>query len=451
MKVSASSKNQKILNPLDPLFTTHIETLSHDGRGIAHIDGKTTFINNALINETVKIQYLRRHHRYNEANVVEVISPSPLRAEPQCPHTDICGACSLQHMQHDAQLEHKQKIFLEQFQHFGHIEIKPENLLPPITAPIWGYRRKARLSVRFVEKKEKLLVGFHEKNGRYIAILERCEILHPSIGQLIMPLRTLIADLDNYRHIPQLEVAVGDDASALIIRHVQPLSQQDKEKIIAFAKQHHLHIYLQPKNIDSIHRLYPTEGRFELNYYLPHHDLELLFHPTDFIQINAAINTRLINTALELLELTPNDHVLDLFCGLGNFTLPIAKYCKQVVGIEGNKEMVTRAQNNAKHNHIENADFFVADLFQSLSDEPWTQQTFTKVMIDPPRSGALEIIQALPRFNPQRIVYVSCHPATLARDANELISHQGYRLTRTGIVDMFPHTKHMEAIAIFEK
>lgn len=427
---------------------THTTALTHDGRGVAQVEGKTVFIEGALPNEEVLFSYTKRHGKYDEGKIVEIVTPSPDRVTPLCPHFEICGGCALQHFSSSGQIAEKQKTLLQQLKHFGNTQ--PENILEPLTGSIWGYRRRARISVKYVIKKQKVLVGYHEKNGRYIAELTHCETLHPKVGHLITPLKEFIRTLDAYQQIPQIEVAVGDNATGMVFRNLEPLSDKDIEKLNQFAIEHDLHIYLQPKGPDSTYLIWPPDQTTDLlSYQIKKHNLELDFHPTNFIQINAEINDQMIDRALNLLELTKDDRVLDLFCGLGNFTLPIAKYCQEVVGVEGDTDLVKKAQHNAAKNNIHNAEFHKIDLNTDFSQTTWAQGSFTKILLDPPRTGALEAVQQIIKFKAKKIVYVSCNPATLARDAKELVQ-AGYRLTHAGVMDMFPHTHHIEAIALFE-
>lgn len=426
----------------------NITALSHEGRGIAHKEGKIIFVDGGLPNETLLCRYTKRSRRYDEAAIVEVLEASPLRVNPRCQFFTICGGCQLQHMEDKQQLELKQQTLLEQFKHFGHLQ--PEELLPPLAGPQWGYRHKARLGVRYVEKKQKLLVGFHEKNGRYLADITQCEILHPKVGLLIKPLTHLIQSLSVYKSIAQIEVAIGEQAVALIFRNLIDLANNDILQLINFAKLHQIQIYLQPNPPQTIHRIYPTHGEENLSYTLLDEPIHLQFHPTDFTQINPFINQQMVKLALTLLELSPSDEVLDLFCGLGNFTLPIAKYCLHATGVEGSTEMVERATDNAKRNQINNTQFFKADLASTQINGQWLERKYHKILLDPPRVGALDIIRHFPRWKAERIVYISCNPATLARDAGELIN-QGYRLAKAGTIDMFPQTKHVESIALFLK
>lgn len=427
---------------------TKIHALSHDGRGITTINNKTTFVAGALVDETVTYNITNKRSSYNDAEVLEVIEPSPARMTPPCQHFGVCGGCSLQHMSMNAQLELKQKTLLDQLQHFG--QVKPEFIIPPLTANTVGYRRKARLGVKFVIKKNKLLVGFREKSSRYLADLERCIVLHPAIGERFHELSAVIASLTHYNAIPQVEVAIGDTDVALVFRHLEPVTDADQEKLIAFAKQFNFQIYLQPNPPLPIQKLWPLSEAHRLSYTLPDYQLEFLFHPLDFTQINLEMNRLMVKQALEFLNLSPNDNVLDLFCGIGNFTLPIARHAKTVVGIEGGDEMVQRAAENAAHNGITNTTYFAANLMEPKESAPWMKTKYDKVLLDPPRAGAKEILPFLSKCGASKIVYVSCNPATLARDAGELVHQYGYRLTHAGIMNMFPHTSHIEAMAVFE-
>lgn len=435
------------MNKMTNIFTANITDLSHDGRGITHINGKTTFVDGALPQETVRAQYTNKRSQFDEAKLLDVITPCSERASPPCQHFGVCGGCSIQHMSPTLQIQHKQKTLLNHLQHFGHVV--PETILPPLTGPTVGYRRKARLGVRYVRKKQRLLVGFRETNGRMIADLQQCEVLDPRVGKKLTDLATLITQLSHYDHIPQIEVAAGDEQVALIFRHMVPLDDVEKQQLCEFGQAHHFDIYLQPAGIDSIHKIYPADNNLRLSYTLPHEKLELLFHPADFTQVNIDINQKMIQQTLNLLTLSPTDKVLDLFCGLGNFTLPIAKYCQHVTGVEGDANMVKRGYENAAHNHIENVEFYAANLMEDISRAPWFKPVYDKVLLDPPRAGAQEIVNNIAKLAVKRIVYVSCHPGTLARDAGLLVQ-QGYRLTCAGVMDMFPHTEHVESIALFE-
>ncbi len=438
---------RKKIKQRDPVQCT-INSLSHEGRGITQINGKTVFLDNGLAGEEVIFNYTKKHKQYDEGLVKEILEASPERVTPKCPHFNVCGGCSLQHMQHSKQLEIKQAALLEQFEHFAHTN--PDEILPPLTANIWGYRHKARLGAKYVTKKEKLLVGFREKDGRFLADLITCPVLYPSVGEHLPDFSALIASLSCYREVPQIEVAISDDITALIFRHLAPFTNDDLEKLTAFGKQHNFYIYLQPNKIDSIHLLYPQETSPYLTYELPEYDLQFKFHPTDFTQVNSEINQLMIKQAINLLNPQANETILDLFCGIGNFTLPIAKSCAKIIGVEGSNTAISRAQENAKLNNITNCEFHCTDLFEPINNFPWAEQQYDKILLDPPRSGAAEICNQIEKFNAKKIVYVSCNPATLARDADTLIA-KGYKLKAAGIMDMFPHTKHVESMAVFEK
>lgn len=421
-----------------------IHRLSHEGRGVTDQQGKVTFVDNALPGEVVKFVRTQRHNRFDEGYAAEILQASPLRVTPKCQHFGICGGCSLQHLAHQEQIRFKQAQLAEQLNHFGGTQ--PKEWLLPIQAEPYAYRRKARLGVKWVAKKNKVLVGFREKNGRFLADLLRCEILHPHLGSLIMPFSELIASLSIKDQIPQLELAMGDKDAAVIVRHLQEFSEQDLTKLIRFGEEHQLWIFLQPKGLSSIHRLYPCEGSDYLSYHLPDFDVRFEFHASDFTQVNLEINRLMINKAIELLTLTEQDHVLDLFCGIGNFSLPISRQVASVLGVEGSAEMVQRAQNNATLNHINNVRYIAADLASEFSFAHGLK--INKVLLDPPRAGAKEVLPHIIKLKPEKIVYVSCNPSTLARDAAELIA-AGYRLNCAGVMDMFPHTAHVESIAEF--
>lgn len=440
-------------------YTAEIRSLSHDGRGIATIENKTTFLAGALPGETVRYNIHQKRPQFNEGSILEVITPSPERATPPCEHFGVCGGCSLQHMNPAMQLTLKQQTLLDQLKHFG--QVVPQQILPPLNVSTEGYRRKARLGVKFVIKKDKMLVGFREKSSRYLADLNRCVVLHPEIGERFDELSALVRSLEAYQHIPQIEVAIGDSDVALVFRHMEPLSDDDKNKLIAFGEKRQFHIYLQPNPPGLVHCIYspspvdyaPTNGANPpyIRYTLPDENLEFLFHPLDFTQVNLEMNRLMVQQAIALLDLQPTDKVLDLFCGIGNFTLPIARHAQHVTGVEGGDEMVKRAQANAEHNHITNVDFFAANLFEPNTAHAWMKQQYDKVLLDPPRAGAREILPFFAAFGTKKIVYVSCNPATLARDAGDLVNLYGYKLVSAGAMNMFPHTAHIEAMAVFEK
>lgn len=436
-----------------PISSEHIETviesLSHDGRGIANINGKTTFISGVLPAEKVICKIIRKHRRYNEAQVIDIIDKASERTDPKCAHYGICGGCSMQHVEIESQVKLKQQTLLDQLKHFG--KVIPEEVLPPIMGHPWGYRRKARLGVRYVIKKEKLLIGFREKFSNYLADIQACEVLHPSIGKQLLALSGCIKNLSQYDQIPQIEIAVSDHITALIIRHMKPLTESDLAALCHFGQESHFHIYLQPDSADSVHQIWPKNQDKLLSYFLPDYQLELKFHPLDFTQVNGEINREMIAAAIRLLDLSSSDIVLDLFCGLGNFTLPIARFAKQVIGVEGSTQMVQRATENAQYNQIQNAEFYAANLMQPSENASWLKIAYDKILLDPPRTGAKEIIPFIANQTAKRIIYVSCNPATLARDAGDLVYNYQYKLKKVGVINMFPHTSHIEAIALFEK
>ena len=427
-------------------FEATIDTLSHDGRGIAKLNGKVTFIDNALPGETLKFKYLKTQKQWDEGQATQITHPSPDRVDPICPHYSQCGGCSLQHMSPQAQLTLKQNTLLEQLQHFAGIQ--PHEVLSPITGPTQGYRTKARLAVRYVAKKQSALVGFREKFTHFVTDMHQCPILSPNVGNAIDDLRSAVEQISAYNAIPQIEVAIAQNATVLIIRHLQALTDADYQILNELSRQHQFTIYLQPKGPDTIHPLNPDDNPW-LYYQLPEFDLTIYFQPTDFTQVNTIINQQLVNLACRELNLSPHDRVLDLFCGLGNFSLPIAQLAQQVTGIEGSCAMVERASMNASYNSLDNTQFLQSDLNQPLEDQSWLQ-TYDKLLLDPPRSGAETIVRSIKKLDVNRIVYVSCNPATLARDCHHL-AQQGYVLAKAGILDMFPHTNHVESIAVLEK
>lgn len=424
-----------------------IESLTHDGRGVGRVEGKAVFVDGALPGERVRCRLVAKHKKYDEGVVETVLDASPLRVAPRCPHAGVCGGCSLQHMASEAQIDAKQQVLLDSLAHIG--KVTAEEILPPLRGPHWGYRTRARLGAKFVRKKGYALVGFREKHAPYLAELTRCEVLHPIVGERLTELAELIAALEARERIPQIEVAVGDNATALVFRNLDPLSAADASALRAYGARTGLHIYQQPAGPDSVSLLWPEHS--VLSYSLPTYAVTLNFLPADFTQVNRAINGAMIDLALELMDVQATDRVLDLFCGLGNFTLPLARRCAQVVGVEGEPSLVQRARDNAARNGISNATFHVANLAEDVSIYPWLKQGFDKLLLDPPRSGALEVIPAIAKLGFKRIVYVSCNTSSLARDAGLLIHEHGYRLAKVGVMDMFPHTTHVESIALFEK
>jgi 23S rRNA (uracil1939-C5)-methyltransferase len=433
-------------------FQIDILDLSHDGRGVARRpDGKAVFVAGALPGETVLAQQTARQRSFDEAKTLEVLVASPDRVSARCNHFGTCGGCALQHLDESKQIHAKQRVLLENLERIGHVT--PETVLPPLTDAAWGYRRKGRFSVRRVEKKDKTLVGFRENDPRFVADIAECHTVIPQIGSKIAALSALIDGMDGRRDIPQVEFIAGDPQTdfsgiALVFRHLQPLSERDRDALAAFAREHGFAIFLQPGGIDSVHALWPADP--QLAFRLPQWDIELQFRPLDFIQVNAGLNQKMIAAALGLLDAQRGERVLDLFCGLGNFTLPLARTAAQVVGVEGDAGLIRRARENAAHNHLDNVEFHAADLATDLSGHTWMRAGFDRLLLDPPRSGADVVLKQLPLKGLKRIVYVSCHPGSLARDAGYLVNERGWKLRAAGVMDMFPHTAHVESIAMFE-
>lgn len=429
----------------DKTATVTIDALSHEGRGIATWNQKKVFVRGALPGETVNIQFSKIHSKYAQASVTEVINAATNRVEAKCPHFGTCGGCLLQHMSTEDQLLLKEKVLLEQLRHFGNVS--PKEILAPLKGPTWHYRHKARLGVKYVAAKQKVVIGFREINGRYITDCQTCPILPQNIGSELEKFAILIAELSVFNAVPQLEIAVGDTITAIVLRHLQPLTTDDITKLQQFGKRHEIQIYCQPNGIESITKCWPVDNQPFLTYQNPEFAIQYHFHPTDFTQINPKINLAMVSQAINLLNIDLQDDVLDLFCGLGNFSLPLATKAKHVVGVEGCAKMVARAAKNSQLNHLENTEFFVADLSQFDRHSPWVRN-YTKILIDPPRCGAEALVSNIKYLGHPEIVYVSCNPATLARDAG-ILSQQGYQLAQVGILDMFPHTGHVESMARF--
>lgn len=443
---------------LDPApFVADIVDLSHDGRGVArrpdgHASaGKTVFVSGALPGERVLARQVGRSRHFDEARVVEVLDASPERVPPRCVHFGTCGGCALQHLDEARQIHAKQRTLLENLERIG--KVAPAEVLPPLVDAAWGYRRKGRFSVRRVEKKGRTLVGFRESDPRFVADLSECHTVVPAIGERIGALSALIDSLQARAAIPQVEFIVGDPNGdhcgvALVFRHLEPLPGEDRAALEAFARAHRFAVFLQPRGIDSVHALWPEDPG--LAFRLPRWNVTLGFRPLDFIQVNAGLNERMIARTIELLDVAPGHRVLDLFCGLGNFTLPLARTAREVVGVEGDAGLVARARENAARNGLGNAAFHAADLAQDLRGEPWMGAGFDRLLLDPPRSGADAVLRQLPLDGVGRMVYVSCHPGSLARDAGWLVGERGWTLRAAGVMDMFPHTAHVESIALFE-
>ncbi|MFP5418641.1 MAG: 23S rRNA (uracil(1939)-C(5))-methyltransferase RlmD [Gammaproteobacteria bacterium] len=429
--------------------TVDILSLDHEGHGVARIDGKVTFVDGALAGERAEIAIYRKHAKYNSANALNILKASAQRTDPRCPHFGRCGGCSMQHLEASAQVAAKQRVLEDNLARIG--KIKPDVMLAALHGPSWAYRTRARLSARWVDKKGGGLVGFREKRSSYIADMSSCEVLTPDVSALIQPLRALINELSNADRIPQIEVAVGEHVTVLVFRLLEPWTEDDAARVRAFAEAHRVQVWEQRKGPDTARPFWP-EVAPELSYSLPEFGLVMPFRPTEFTQVNTAINRALVSRALRLLDPRPGERIADLFCGLGNFTLPIATRGADVLGIEGSVELVARARENARRNGLPNARFEVDNLFEMTPEKFAALGHFDKLLIDPPRSGAIEVVKALPDAGaPQRIVYVSCDPATLARDAEVLVHVKGYRLAAAGVANMFPHTAHVESIALFER
>jgi 23S rRNA (uracil1939-C5)-methyltransferase len=437
-------KRKKILP--EPVIA-NIESLSHEGRGITRVDGKILFADGALPDETVKIKYQARRSRFDEGVVQEVLKPSIYRIEPECSYFGICGGCSLQHVHSDFQIRHKQGVLMEQFSHIGKIE--PREVLTPLSTSPWGYRRKARLGVKHVYNKDKVLVGFREKGKSYIADIEECKILHPNIGNKISDLKSLLDGLSIKDSIPQIEVAVGENQTVIVIRHMSEFTAADRELLLEFSNSQSITIYLQAGGPDTVQPL-QTDEPPPLVYRLSKFGIDIEFGPMDFTQINFGINELMIDRVIDLLQAGQGDTVLDLFCGLGNFTLPIATRVGYVIGVEGSASLVQKAKQNAEKNRIDNVDFICRDLYASEINTQFTTNSYNKILLDPPRSGAREILEQMDLAGVARVIYVSCNPATLARDA-QLLNQHGFNLDKAGVMDMFPHTTHVESIAVFDR
>jgi 23S rRNA (uracil1939-C5)-methyltransferase len=454
------NRNKARQNPAEnPILQATIESLDQEGRGVAHVDGKTVFIDGALPNEKVTYQSIRIKPSYEVANVVSVLKQSNQRVTPKCPHFGLCGGCKLQHMDAGAQVAAKQRLLENDLWHIG--KVKADNMLPPLYGPTWGYRHKARLSVKYVEKKQRVLVGFNEKGTRYVADMNSCEVLVPAVSALIAPLQSMIVELSIRDKLPQIELAVGEGGQnnsresasviVLILRIMDVLTENDETLLKAFADNHQVQIWAQTKGPDTIKPFWPLHAE-QLQYSLPEFDLIYPFKPNEFTQVNPQINQVMIRRAMQLLQPKAGEKIADFFCGIGNFTLPIARGGANVLGLEGLANLVDRANESATLNKITNVDFGVADLFKMTPGSLVELGKFDKWLVDPPRDGAFELIKAIELASaPMLIVYVSCNPATLARDAGILVNEKGYTLSAAGVINMFPHTAHVESIACFVK
>ncbi len=439
-----SSRRKKI--DLTP-FEVAVTGLSHDGRGIARVNDKVLFVFGALPDETVMVKLTKSHSRFLEGTTVEVIKASPMRVKPPCEHFGICGGCSLQHIAPEQQVSNKQAWLSEQLTHQG--KVTPQSWLPPLLCHPLGYRQKARLAVRYVPQKQSLLVGFREQGNNKIAIIEACQTLDPRVGHHIKALRDLIGSLEAKESIAQIEVAASDNEVALIFRHLSALNATDLALLTTFCQSHGFSLYLQPSNNQSVHKVWPADGNEYLTYELPSQGLTFAFHPMDFTQVNAEMNQKMINQALALLDPKPEDTILDLFCGLGNFSLPFAKRASKVVGVEGSVQAVSRAKENALRNQLTNTEFYACNLEDDFKNQPFAKGQYNKIILDPPRSGAQKLVEEMSHFAPKEILYVSCNSATFVRDAAILVHQQGYKLAKLGVMDMFPQTAHIETMGLF--
>ena len=463
--------------PAAPSDWLTIESLDLEGQGVARTDeGKVVFVEGALPTERVRALIHRRKNNWEQGQLESLSRESALRVRPRCPnfglHQGACGGCKVQHLEPTAQVAVKQRALEDNLQHLG--GVRPLTLLRPIQGPTWGYRFRARLSVRHVAAKGVVLVGFHERKSRYVADMRSCPILPPWVDALLLPLRELIGRMDARDRLPQIELAVGEDlraaprrATALVLRHLEPLSEGDQARLRQFAHAHAeagIQWWLQPKGPETVHRLDGgREADLDLAYRLPEFDVRMPFKPTDFTQVNHQVNAVMVARAVRLLDPRPHERIMDWFCGLGNFSLPLARHSRQVLGIEGSSELVQRAQANAQLNGCEGrASFMARNLFEMTAEQLVADGAADAWLVDPPREGALALSKALadavaPDFArgawqpPRRIVYVSCNPATLARDAGLLVHQAGYRCTQAGVVNMFPHTAHVESMAVFDR
>jgi 23S rRNA (uracil1939-C5)-methyltransferase len=440
-----SGRSRRIVGGVEEVAT--VAALTHDAQGIVR-QGKTAFVAGALPGESIRFRRTRHHRQHDEAELLEVLEPSATRVVPRCAHFGVCGGCALQHLAPEAQLEAKQTELRDNLERVG--RVSPQEWLPPLRGPVWNYRRRARLGAKFVIKKDRVVVGFRERLAPYVAEVERCEVLSLPVGELIAPLAVMLNGLSIRHRIPQIEVAVADNAVALVLRVLDPPAADDLARLREFGTRHSVRFYLQAGGLDSVRPLDSDAGE-PLRYGLPRFGLQLQFTPTDFVQINAQINEALVSRAVELLDLTPSASVLDLYCGIGNFTLALARRAGRVVGVEGEQGLVERARHNARLNDISNAEFHVADLGRAPDPGlPWLKDNYSHVLLDPPRAGAAEVLAAVSRLNPQRVLYISCHPGSLARDLGLLVHEHGMSLLAAGVLDMFPHTTHVESLALLE-
>ena len=429
--------------------TARIESVSHDGRGIAAVSGKKVFVAGALAGEEVRFRRRKSRRNFDEAELLEVLEPSPDRIEPRCEAFGRCGGCALQHVTAEEQRALKFQALQDNLERIG--KVNAGAWLEPIVGPTWHYRRRARLAVKDVPGKGRVLVGFRERHAPYITDMHRCEVLASPVDALLDPLSELIGRLSIRARLPQIEVAVADNAVGLVFRVLDVPTDDDTAELRRFAEDHGVRIYLQSGGVDSVVLLHPEPPQEPLYYALPEYDVRVEFDPIGFVQINSEVNRQMVHRALELLHVDADHRVLDLYCGIGNFSLPLARTAREVLGVEGDVSLVAAAKANATSNDLANADFRCADLSKIDGKEAWLRTGWDRLLLDPARNGAAEVMANIGTIAPERIVYVSCHPGTLARDAGTLVNEHGYRLEAAGIIDMFPHTGHVESIAVFNK
>ena len=430
--------------------TARIRAVTHEGQGIADLPGKKVFVAGALAGEEVRFQRRKKRRNYDEAELIEVLSPSESRIQPRCAAFGRCGGCVLQHVSADEQRALKFQVLRDSLERIG--KVSPNEWLEPLTAGEgWNYRRRARLAVKDVPGKGRVLVGFRERHSPYVTDMHRCEVLSEPLDALIDPLSELVAGLSIRRRLPQIEIAVADNATELVFRVLDPPTGDDVRALTEFGDAHGLRISLQPKGPATVYSITGNDAEESLVYRLNEFDVEIAFAATDFVQVNGAINEAMVTRAIELLDVDASHRVLDLYCGIGNLTLPLARKVAHVAGIEGEERQVQRARSNAKRNAIENAEFIASDLSDIDEKATWLDKGWDRVLLDPARSGAQDVVKQMSRLRPERVVYVSCHPGTLARDAGELVATHGYTLEAAGIIDMFPHTAHVESVAVFAR
>jgi 23S rRNA (uracil1939-C5)-methyltransferase len=429
--------------------TAEIRSVTHDGRGIAAVEGKTVFVAGALVGERVRFQRRKFRRNFDEAELLEVLDVSPDRIEPRCAVFGTCGGCVMQHVSDEQQRDIKFQALRDSLERIGRVE--PRRWLDPILGPAWHYRRRARLAVKDVYAKDRVLVGFRERHAPYITDMHRCEVLAEPVSEMLDSLSELVGQLTIRARLPQIEVAVADNAVALVFRVLDPPTASDEAALRGYGERHGVRIYLQPGGLESVTLLWPQGAVAPLHYDLPEHDVRIHFDPVGFVQVNREINRRMVAQAIEMLAPGAGDRVLDLYCGIGNFALPLARHAGEVLGVEGDATLVAAAEENARLNGIDSARFRTANLDEIDGKESWLQQSWDLVLLDPARSGAAKVAELMDRIAPRRIVYVSCHPGTLARDAGVLVHDKRYSCEAAGIIDMFPHTAHVESIAVFNK